>query len=179
MPPGQSAYHNRNGATVAERLANRSVRDGNGCLLWTGATLPFGHGTLQYNNIKAKAHRVAWELARGPIPPGMVVCHKCDVPSCINVDHLFLGTQADNVADMMRKGRYARNCGETNGRAKLTADQIAEIVSDPRPQIAIAKDYGVKQPQVSRIKRGQTWLQRRPPSPRGLTIAEHIAKEEE
>lgn len=160
MPTGHSAYHNRHGRTVAERLANRSVRDANGCLIWQGAKLPFGHGTLQYNNIKTKAHRVAWELANGPIPAGKIICHRCDVPSCINVDHLFLGTQADNIADMMRKGRGVAPNGEKNGKARLTAAQVDAIVADPRRQIDIAKDYGIKQPQVSRIKRGQTWQQR-------------------
>ena len=74
MPAGKSDYVNRNGATVAERLANRSIQDKNGCLIWQGAKLPFGYGTLQYNNIKSKAHRVAWELVNGAIPAGMHVC---------------------------------------------------------------------------------------------------------
>lgn len=157
MPAGKSDYVNRNGATVAERLANRSIRDENGCLIWQGAKLRFGYGTIQYNNIKSKAHRVAWELVNGPIPAGMHVCHKCDVPACINVDHLFLGTPAENVADMWRKGRGVAHKGARNGRAKLSEEQICAIKSDTRTQIEIANHYGIKQPQVSRIKNGATW----------------------
>lgn len=153
-----SAYHNRNGATVAERLANRSVRDANGCLIWQGNKLPFGHGIITMKGRKTRrTHRVAWELANGPIPSGMCVCHRCDVPACINPDHLFLGTIADNNADMMRKGRHVAHPGERNGRARLTAAQVQAILADPRRQIDIAAEYGIKQPQVSRIKRGQTW----------------------
>ena len=153
-----SAYHNRNGASVAERLANRSVRDANGCLIWQGAKLPFGHGTITApERRKRRTHCVAWELVNGPIPAGMCVCHKCDVPACINPDHLFLGTIADNNADMIRKGRNVAHPGEKNGRARLTPEQVAAIATDPRVQKAIAADYGIKQPQVSRIKRGASW----------------------
>lgn len=153
-----SAYHNRNGATVAERLANRSVWDANGCLIWQGAKFRFGYGTITTpGRRKRRTHCVAWELANGPIPPGMCVCHKCDVPACINPDHLFLGTIADNNADKLRKGRNVAHPGERNGRARLTAAQVREIIGDHRRQIDIAAEYGIKQAQVSRIKRGQTW----------------------
>lgn len=153
-----SAYHNRHGTTVAERLKNRSVRNENGCLIWQGPKTPFGHGRITVASwVKRYVHRVAWELANGSIPTGMSVCHRCDVPACINPDHLFLGTIADNNADCRRKGRFIPLSGTKNGRALLTAAQVQAIMADPRRQIDIAMDYGIKQPQVSRIKRGQTW----------------------
>lgn len=96
-----------------------------------------------------RAHRLAWSFANGPIPDGMCVCHRCDNPPCCNPAHLFLGTEADNRADKMAKGR-ARGPGPR----KLT-DQatIAAIVSDRRAHRSIAGDYGVSQTLISKIKR--------------------------
>ena len=81
-----------------------------GCLLWIAGTNHKGYGVLNLDGKALKAHRVAWAHRYGPIPPRLQVCHKCDVRSCINTDHLFLGTNRDNVLDMIRKGR-GRNGG--------------------------------------------------------------------
>lgn len=80
----------------------------NGCWLWTGATKQGGYGKIAKggDNGSFLTHRVAWELERGPIPDGVVVCHHCDNPGCCNPEHLFLGTQAENLLDMRRKGRH-------------------------------------------------------------------------
>ena len=95
--------------TVAERLAARLVRMSNGCLEWTGAaSSPSGYGVIGRGTRGqgwTSTHRLAWELANGPIPPGLDVCHHCDNPPCCDVEHLFLGTRAENMADMMAKGR--------------------------------------------------------------------------
>lgn len=77
-----------------------------GCLLWEGAVTRDGYGLVRRNNTNHRVHRLAWEEAKGPIPEGLNVCHTCDVPACCNPDHLFLGTQLDNVADMRTKGRF-------------------------------------------------------------------------
>lgn len=79
------------------------------CWPWTGSKLKTGYGQLRENGKMIRAHRVSWELSRGPIPEGMNVCHHCDNPPCCNPDHLFIGTHLDNTRDKMHKGRYPRS----------------------------------------------------------------------
>jgi len=85
------------------------VDKSDGCWLWTAALNPDGYGrfVVQMSPQKVRgAHRVAWELMNGAIPNGLSVLHQCDTPACVNPEHLFLGTQQDNVADMVAKGRW-------------------------------------------------------------------------
>lgn len=78
------------------------------CWLWTGGRNPKGYGVFKVSGVGFRgAHRVAWELANGPAPAGLCVLHHCDNPRCVRVDHLFLGTKADNSADMVAKGRQS------------------------------------------------------------------------
>ena len=109
------------------------------------------------------AHRLAWFQVHGDIPAGMCVLHRCDNRPCINVDHLFLGTLADNNADRASKGRNRDQWGERNSSAKLTSAQVEAICADPRMQKEIAVDYGIRQSQVSRIKNGVRWAHHTPP----------------
>jgi hypothetical protein len=83
------------------------------CWLWTARHTRKGYGMFKQGSLDRLAHRVAWEEVNGPIPPGLCVLHKCDNPPCVRPDHLFLGTQADNIADRDAKGRQAR--GDRNG----------------------------------------------------------------
>lgn len=76
-----------------------------GCLLWLGSIMGIGYGKVSWRGKQHPAHRMAWIDARGEPPAGLLVLHKCDVPSCINLDHLFLGTPEENMRDMVRKGR--------------------------------------------------------------------------
>jgi len=107
------------------------------------------------------AHRVAYELFVGPIPEGKHILHHCDNPGCVNPEHLFLGTQADNVKDSVAKGRQAR--GERNGSAKLTQQQVQEIRDQYQPRshefgsYALARRYDVDQSNIILIVHGETW----------------------
>lgn len=92
-------------ALQARLLKHVSPVPFSGCWIWTGFVKPNGYGTLTVNRKPAYAHRAAYAVFRGPIPDGMCVCHHCDVRSCINPDHLFLGTQKENLQDMDAKGR--------------------------------------------------------------------------
>lgn len=88
-----------------ERLLKKTDKT-SGCWLWRGASVPRGYGVIYFNGRQTYTHRVSYELHVGPIPDGLFVLHRCDVPACVNPDHLFIGSAADNVADMMAKGRH-------------------------------------------------------------------------
>lgn len=97
-----------------------------GCWIWTGAKCPKGYGFMSVGKSLWRAHRISWTIKNGPIPPRMDICHKCDTPSCVNPDHLFVGTRADNIHDMIAKGRWkplSRKQVCYNGH-RLTEDNI-------------------------------------------------------
>ena len=96
-----------------------------GCWLWNGSTAPGGYGKVGVRRKSRLAHRLAWASVNGPIPDGMLVRHKCDVPACVNPDHLQLGTHADNTRDCLSRGRHVGG----NARKNLTPDQLAFIRS--------------------------------------------------
>lgn len=96
---------------IAERFWDKVDKSGgeNACWNWTAAKLPHGYGKLQ----SMLSHRASWKIHFGEIPSGLLVCHKCDNPSCVNPNHLFLGTHKQNTQDMVKKGRAA--CGDRHG----------------------------------------------------------------
>lgn len=103
-------------------------------------------------------HRLSWMIHHGPIAPGLCICHRCDVPGCVNPGHLFLGTYAENTADMLSKLRHTH--GEDTNTAKLTDAKIVEIFDlydAGETQMQIAARVGVRQDQVSRILRRKSW----------------------
>ena len=120
------------------------------CWLWTGSKSRNGYGAISIGGRTFRVHRVIYELTYGPIPKGMFVCHHCDNKSCCNPRHLFIGTNLDNVADMMTKHPKHAN-------AKLTAADIQKIRFDERPQRIVAADYGVTGMTISRIRRRVNW----------------------
>lgn len=139
---------------LAERLERLSIPEPMaGCHIWLGSAERYG--TLQAQGKTKLAHRVAFECARGPIPDGMCVLHRCDNMLCINPDHLFIGTTAENSADMTSKDRQAK--GIRHGMAKLTPDQVKAIRHEVGTQVEIAGRYGVDHRTIGRIKSGDLW----------------------
>lgn len=102
-------------------------------------------------------HRLAYLHEYGEIPNGLHVLHRCDNPPCCNPAHLFLGTNDENMADKIAKGRQSRLSGEAHGRAVLTRAQVDAIRSDCRPYREIANDYAVGHKHISRIQRNKAW----------------------
>lgn len=133
--------------------------DPGACWLWTGGR-GGRYGLFRLGPRKVLAHRfVAGQAAGLTLQPGQVVLHLCDTPLCVRPDHLRVGTQSDNVRDMLAKGRQrpARQTGEQNGRARLTAAQAAEIRGSTGPLAGTAARYGVSVSTVSLIRRGKLW----------------------
>jgi hypothetical protein len=135
-----------------------------GCWEYTGATNGDGYGIVGGNRHTPQkfVHRLAFERARGPIPRGKQVLHRCDNPPCIRPDHLFLGTHADNMRDMARKGRRKGvNAGAENGAAKLTEAQVVDIreryAAGGVSQQVLADEHGVHQTVVSAIVLRKIW----------------------
>jgi hypothetical protein len=128
-----------------------------GCWEWTGALRGKGYGSFRIGRKTYIASRVSYELYKGSIEPGMLVCHTCNHPSCVNPEHLYLGTYSDNTKQAVQEGRQFVASGELNGQAKLTYDQVRAIRSDCRIQRLIAQDYSISQLHVSRIKRQLVW----------------------
>lgn len=100
---------------------------GSPCTLWEGSLDTSGYGLKRVGRKLWKAHRLAWTRANGDIPEGMQVLHRCDVRACVNVEHLFLGSLADNMADRNAKGRQARLKGERHNLHKLTDEKVREL----------------------------------------------------
>jgi hypothetical protein len=148
--------------------------NGDGCWTFSGARNQNGYGQFRIGerrvNQRVHAHRVAWVMENGPIPDRLLVCHKCDRPSCVRPSHLFLGTNADNLADMSRKGRSTT--GEKSGMAKLRDRDVLAIrrlANDGTRRVAIADLFGVTPTNVSSIIRRETW-QHLPPEPGVATV---------
>lgn len=140
-----------------DRIITRSHKSEDGCIEFFGAPVD-GYGRVKVGGRNGKmvlASRVVWEHERGPIPKGICVCHHCDKPSCVNIDHLFLGTHQDNMTDMTKKGRAFISFGEKSGNHKLTSDQVHSIRLDTRMQTTIAKEYGVSKSLICEIKSGK------------------------
>lgn len=127
------------------------------CWIWHGAKVPDGYGSFALGYGSVKAHRFVWLLYHGEIPAGAHVLHKCDVRSCVNPGHLFLGDNDANVADRVAKGRSARNWGSKSPTCKLTPEQAAAILADKRPHKEIAAQYGISEGPVRKIKSGKGW----------------------
>ncbi len=155
----------RNWPPLKERFFSKLIPIADGCWGWSGSTDNHGYGQIsvgskQTGRMNHKTHRLGYELMVGPIPPGMKVLHRCDNPICARPDHLFLGNQADNMADMIAKGRDRKNSpkGVRSPHAKLTDALVAEIRSSPeRSQSALSRRYGVARSTIQLILARKAW----------------------
>lgn len=148
-------------SVIARLRAKTEFADG--CWLWMGDRVKGGYGRLYFGERKILAHRISFEVHRGPIPTGLFVLHSCDTPACWNPDHLRVGSHAENMAERNRKGRQeptamksARVRAQMQRLAVVSASDVEEIRKlsrDGRTQLEIAKIYGIGQMTVSRIVR--------------------------
>lgn len=135
------------------------------CWVWTASTKYWGYGAISVPGKGVRgAHRVSYELTHGPIPPGMFVLHRCDNPPCVNPDHLILGTPADNIRDMIARGRKKIGVmpkGMGHHRAKLTDSQVIEIRrlwdSGGATKLGLSKQFGVSRPVIRGIVERRSW----------------------
>lgn len=147
--------------TKMERLINsfhKKYIKTDTCWLWTACVVNFGYGKLGLNTGEnIYAHRLSYEIYKGKIPDGMCVCHTCDVPRCVNPDHLFLGTIQDNLIDMHKKGRGP--VGQLHGGAKLKESDVIDILELLKTKSAyrVAKMYGMSNKAIQHIRSGKTW----------------------
>ena len=126
-----------------------------GCHLWAGKPNHKGYGVICINYKRHLTHRLSYELHVGPIPEGMVVCHKCDTPACVNPAHLFLGTRTDNHADMVAKGRHQK--GSRQWKAKVTEDDVRAIRAMSGTHREVANQFGLTPAAVKAIRHRVNW----------------------
>ena len=146
--------------TIRDRLKAKMEFAASGCWNWTAGKDSYGYGQMRVGGRKRLVHRISYEEYVGSIPSGQCVLHRCDNPACINPAHLFLGTQVENMADMVSKGRQPHTSlkGTLHGQAKLTeADVIAIRAAIGSSQSELAARYGVSPSQIGHIRRGKRW----------------------
>lgn len=124
-----------------------------GCWFWTGRSTVAGYGQLR----KKYAHRFSFELHHRKLELDEHALHKCDNPCCVNPDHLFAGSHADNMRDMASKGRVPYRKGESAPRAILKEDQVRSIRADTRSYSQLAKAYGVNRSTICHLKTYRSW----------------------
>jgi hypothetical protein len=132
-----------------------------GCWEWIGYRDSCGYGMIRLNGKMKAIHRISCELHHGPIPPGHNVLHKCDVPWCWNPEHIWAGTQQENILDMYRKGRGNNFKGEDHPHARLVEEDIHEIrrkvYFERRTKVSLAKEYGVSDVTIANIAKFKKW----------------------
>lgn len=145
-----------------EAILKRVIKDDAGCWNWSAARDKNGYGKMSSGSEYSKyAHRVSYDVFVGTIPKGINVCHKCDNPSCVNPEHLFLGTQKDNIHDMHSKGRGIKSCewtwGEKHKNSKLTEQDVIMIYGSDLSSRELANLLNVSSNLIVRIRAGKTW----------------------
>lgn len=152
------------GLSLAEKLERGSSISPNGCRVWQGKKHDaMGYARIEVDGRMQYVHRLSWERAHGPVPDGMVLMHSCDNPSCINLNHLSIGTQQENVRDMVRKGRCDRR-GDKANPAKLTWSQVRELRQLDAAGISrreLSRHFGISVSQVDNIRHNRHWIENR------------------
>lgn len=134
-------------------------KDDNGCWNWVGAINGNGYGCFGINKKLIGSHRFSYQIHFGEIPDGMLICHHCDNPLCINPKHLFLGTSKDNSQDAVMKGRT--NHSENHPKAKLSNNDvilIRKMYTQGVPRIELSALFGVMRPEIYKLLNGQIWI---------------------
>ena len=151
--------------TDEQRFWNKTNKNGplvleSPCWIWVASKNSDGYGNFRYEGKIGKAHRWSYEFHKGPILGRLLVCHKCDNPSCVNPDHLFLGTDLDNARDCINKGREKHVRGEAVNTSKLTESQVLEIRSMEHyhgSNKRLSEYLGVSVSTIEKIKGRVTW----------------------
>lgn len=139
----------------------RFVEKSEGCWLWTGSKSKRGYGHFKVSTALSptRSHQFSWKLHFGEIPEGLWVLHTCDIPACVNPDHLFLGTALDNVRDMISKGRQNWVGGGPSSRSKLTSDQVKAIrrlhATGDFLHRDLAEMFGIDRSNITRVINGR------------------------
>lgn len=139
---------------------SHSPEPNTGCWIWTQSVDKDGYGLICKEKKQRRAHRMAYELFVGQIPKGILVCHICDTPSCVNPSHLFLGTAKDNTQDCIKKGRDYRPRGNDHPNSKVSSEDVDVIRRLRSYNLAlkeIAAKFGLSFQHVSAIARGVSW----------------------
>jgi len=143
--------------TPKERLLSRIEKQDSGCWKWIGTKNKKGYGMMVYKGRIHASHRVSWQEFYGEIPEGMLICHKCDNPSCVNPDHLFVGSNQDNMDDMKQKGRASKSKDKQKSRRKISREKELEIIERYKTsnvtQKSLANEFGIALNHVRRLTR--------------------------
>lgn len=148
-----------NCCSVRCKLKGGCKTSAGGCVEWAGHRDTLGYGRIYVGGKQRLAHRIAYGFFIGPIPPGMLVLHRCDNPPCVNPQHLFLGTDADNAADRSVKGRSCVGASMRNSKRnlKLTESAVIDIVRSSRSHRECAERFGVSMSTIQAVRRGDIW----------------------
>ena len=161
------------GITFWDRVNSQTERHVE-CDIFTGCRDSSGYGRINKDGKLVRVHRAVWERANGPIPAGLYVCHTCDTPACIRLEHLWLGSQRENMGDCSRKGRHPGvpgnahtkgkhiNVGASHGLSKLTEQNVIEIRAMPGPlkgadALVLATRFGIAVTTVYKVRSRRIW----------------------
>lgn len=160
-----SKCHSYVRGSLAERFWSKvEIGTPEQCWEWQASLDTRGYGNVGVPKVDGsgkfitqRAHRIAWELTNGPLPAGLLVCHRCDNRKCVNPAHLFLGDHKTNSQDCVAKGRIKDRKGANNARAKLSEDCVKAIRSSDAPTAVLSEQFGVSKSTILSVRNGTTW----------------------